>query len=135
MYTRIVFNYDKWDKEYLGFDIYMLSEELSVEYTNNAGGFTQNGVRLTTPQYKKIKRLSDPILFEPLRDYNGPVMDLFTPSTWKVQFLSNDGKTMLILHDHNVPCGMPQVLRELVSYVVSIGTLGNLSRELLDLSK
>ena len=61
-YTMILFNAkDSWHNPIYSFKINMLTRELSVEYSNNTGGITTNGVALNERQYQHIKRLAAPV--------------------------------------------------------------------------
>lgn len=129
-YTTIIFNArDAWDRPVYAFKVNMLTRELSVEYSNNTGGITTNGVALNERQYSHIKRLAAPAIFEKFRDdsWKEHMAWMLDPNDWKAQFISDDGTPMLTMETNLNPYPAPPALVALVEYVMHIGTLGNMS--------
>lgn len=129
-YTMILFSAkDSWHNPIYSFKINMLTRELSVEYSNNTGGITTNGVALNERQYQHIKRLAAPRIFEKFRDGSWKEhMDWFPdPNEWEAQFISDDGTAMLTMERHFESYPAPPALAALVEYVMHIGALGNMN--------
>ena len=132
-YTTIIFNAkDAWCRPVYSFKVNMLTRELSVEYSNNTGGFTINGVLLNERQYKNIKRLASPDIFEKFRDdrWKECAEWMLDPNEWEARFISDDGTSMLTMETKFDLYPVPPALVELVEYVMDIGTLGNMNRRL-----
>lgn len=128
-YTTILFcARDMWNRPAYSFKINMLTHELSVEYSNNTGGITINGIVLNEQQYQHIKRLANPVIFEKFRDGGWKKQSewMLDPNIWEAQFISDDRTPMLSMETGFDSYPAPPALKALVEYVMHIGTLGNM---------
>ena len=58
MYSDIIFSAnDAWGKYVYSFRINMKAHELSIEYQNNQGGYTTNGINITDKKYRQINNI------------------------------------------------------------------------------
>lgn len=102
-YTLVRFrSSDAWGRYVYSFKLNMITKELSVEYVNNTGGLTMNGVVLNERQYNHIRQLIRQPVIEKFRDGSWKSCDgwMLDPNSWEATFLSDDGTSMLKL-DNN----------------------------------
>ena len=129
-YTTIIYSCeDAWNNPCFSFKINFLTHELSVEYKNNKGGVTLNGITLDEKQYNHLKQLSLPHIFEKFRDdkwKEKPEWMVLDGAIWEAKFLCDDGRPMLIMQSNLEPYPQPPILKSLIDYVLKIGTLGNM---------
>ena len=132
-YTIITFNArDAWHRDIYSFRVNMVTHELSVEYSNNTGGRTMNGVVLNEKQYNHIKRLTSPLMFEKYRDgaWKKNTEWLLDPNDWNVRFISDDGTPMLTMESNLESYSAPPALVALVEYIMHIGAFENMGHRL-----
>jgi len=134
-YTLILFKAwdDLGDYEY-SFKLNLAARELSVEYKNNQGGFTTNGICLGEEAYRRFCRLLEVNDYEKYRDASllqkapAPslhmVMDGGGPGRppwsepWHALFYRADGLPPLELESEYPP---PGCIRHLANYAMNIG--------------
>lgn len=130
-YTVIVFQaHDVSMRDLYSFKINFPSRELSVEYQNDAGGYTAHGINMNGQQYHHLLKLAAPHKFECFRNRKWNEGDedrwiTYTPNVWKLQISSDDGLPLFVLESNGEPCDAPKAIVELVEYVMRIGTFGN----------
>ena len=130
-YTLIVFQaQNSCLQDLYSFKINFPARELSVEYRNDAGGYTVHGMNLSGQQYHHLIKLASPHKFEQFRDqkwYAGCEERWLTydPNRWILQITSDDGLPLLELNRHYECYDDPKAVVELVKYVMQIGTFGN----------
>ena len=127
-YNNIVFHVDNFLGEYLySFKINMQTQQLSVEYKNNQGGYTSNGISLGSRQIKYITKISDRA--EEYRSKLNLIKQTisFHVNSWSLQITNDDGKSMLELknfHDGDIYF-TPDFIKELVDFVMGLATFDN----------
>lgn len=130
-YTSIVFQaQNACLQDLYSFKINFPSRELSVEYRNDAGGYTVHGMNLNGQQYHHLLNLASPHKFERFRDqkwYDGAEANWITydPNKWTLQISSDNGLPLLELERSCECYDDPKVIVDLVEYVMQIGTFGN----------
>ena len=98
-YTTVVFNAkDAWLRFVYGFKINLITEEVSIEYKNDQGGFTTRGIRLNGKQLRQIKHLMMESRFKDV--VNGKWKEVkrqfaLDPNMWKLEMLSDDGHPLI----------------------------------------
>ena len=129
-YTTIVFNAkDAWFRFVYGFKINLTSNEVSIEYKNNQGGFTIRGIQLKENQLRQIKHLLTESRFKDV--VNGKWKDnksLFPldPNIWEMEILSDDGHPMIKIDNGTGEFEDPLPIVELVEYILKLMTYGDL---------
>jgi hypothetical protein len=130
-YTVIAFHaQDENLRDIYSFKINFPARELSVEYRNDAGGVTAHGMNLNEQQYHHLLELASSHKFEYYRNQEWQ-RDAeahwltYEPNRWKLQISSDDGLSLLVIENTQVNTEVPQVVSNLVEYVMQIGTFGN----------
>lgn len=135
-YTVIVFQaQDDALRDIYSFKINFPARELSVEYRNDAGGVTTHGMTLNGQQYHHLLKLASPHKFECFRNQEWQRDEeerwyTYEPNRWKLQISSDDGLSLLVIENTPVTIVVPEVVSNLVEYVMRIGTFGNYTFDL-----
>ena len=127
MYSDITFSAnDAWGKYLYFFRINMKAHELSIEYLNNQGGYTTNGINITDKKYRHIEN----ICAKGTKFFKSPQFekDVFPldPNTWKLKMIKSDGSPSLEL-EYSVTDNfiVPDFVVELVSLIMDLASFDN----------
>ncbi len=129
-YTTIVFNAkDAWLRFVYGFKINLITEEVSIEYKNDQGGFTTRGIQLNGKQLRQIKHLMMESRFKDV--VNGKWKEVksqfaLDPNIWELEMLSDDGHPLIKIDNGFGEFEDPLPVVELVEYVLQLMTYGDL---------
>ena len=131
--VSIIFNeYDCIGSLELGFKIDLFMKELAVQYKNNQGGYTSNGIKLNDKQLNAVCLFSIPGKFIKYRDKEKLIdrKELYIiddTGWWNFEMRFDDGTLPLMIE-----CGAvdnrfekPSELNELIKYVLQIGAFNN----------
>lgn len=127
MYSDIIFSAnDAWGKYVYSFRINMKAHELSIEYQNNQGGYTTNGINITDKKYRQINN----ICAKATKFFESPQFekDVFPldPNTWELKMIKSDGLPSLEL-EYGVTDDfiVPGFVVELVSLIMDLASFDN----------
>ena len=127
MYSNIIFSAnDVWGKYVYSFRINLKARELSLEYKNNQGGYTTNGIDITDEKIKHIEN----ICAKATKFFESPKFEKDTlsldPNTWELKMVKSDGSPSLEL-EYGVTddFGVPDFITELVGLIMDLASFDN----------
>ena len=127
MYSNIVFSANNtWGNYLYSFHINMKTRELSLEYRNNQGGYTTNGINIPDKKFRHIRK----ICAEATSFFESPKFekDVFPldPNTWELKMVKNTGSPSVELEftatDDFI---VPDFVVELVSLTMDLASFDN----------
>ncbi len=127
MYSDIVFSaHDAWGNYIYSFRINMKAHELSVEYKNNQGGYTSNGINITDKKFRHIKSICECAT----KFFKIPTLekDVFSldPNTWELKMTKSDGSPSEELKQGGADVFVtPDFVEELVCLVMDLAAFDN----------
>ena len=104
----------------------MKAHELSLEYRNNQGGYTKNGINITDKKFRHIEN----ICAKATKFFESPQLEqeLFPldPNKWSLKMIRSDGSAELELeYSRGDIFDVPDFVKELVCLTMELASFDN----------